>query len=126
METGGKGGNTNHEISNKIEASGYDGEEGENCGIVNIHNSVIVKAYGGAGGSAIPGTATGAGTGGGGYPAAGIGRRRSWRRPEVTMLAAVEAIVVAVDSQHLKKLKMVIHVKYLQVMVQVVLILEVV
>ena len=91
-EIGGKGGNANHEISNEIEGSGYDGQEGENCGIVNIYNNVTVKAYGGGGGSANPGTNAYAGTGGGGYPAA---RNRSvevlgrWSE-ETTLLVLVD------------------------------------
>lgn len=52
--------------------NGFDGENGEDCGIVNIYNKMIIYAYGGAGGSG--GNAiNSSGGGGGGYPAAGIG-----------------------------------------------------
>ena len=65
---GGKGGNANStEIRNNgtnLEKlgkdgsdprfntnSGFDGESGENCGVVNILDGIQVYAYGGAGGS---------------------------------------------------------------------------
>ena len=80
---GGKGGNANGNISNEMIGSGHDGESGEDCGNINIYNSVTVYAYGGAGGASVPGTNAYAGTGGGGYPAAGIGGGgaggRRWR-----------------------------------------------
>lgn len=44
--------------------------KGEDAGIICIHNSVIVFAYGGAGGGTNKGIGYGAGIGGGGYPAA--------------------------------------------------------
>lgn len=54
--------------------TGKDGEAGENCGNINIYNSVTVYAYGGAGGSGGADKTNTGGTGaGGGYPAAGIG-----------------------------------------------------
>lgn len=52
--------------------SGSDGEKGENCGNVNINNSLTVYSYGGAGGSGGVSSSS-SGGGGGGYPAAGIG-----------------------------------------------------
>jgi len=70
---GGNGGNANKDTKPGVTGSGCDGEQGENCGSVNIHNNLIVYAYGGSGGASIPGTNAYAGTGGGGYPAAGIG-----------------------------------------------------
>lgn len=51
---------------------GSDGGKGEDCGIVNIHESLTVYAYGGAGGSGAAGTEQNGG-GAGGYPGAGIG-----------------------------------------------------
>lgn len=51
---------------------GANGGNGENCGKVNIYNSVKLYAYGGAGGSGAKGTREN-GSGAGGYPAAGIG-----------------------------------------------------
>ncbi len=70
---GGNGGSANGEISDNLNGSGHDGEAGEDCGNVNIYNSLVVYAYGGAGGASVPGTNAYAGTGGGGYPASGIG-----------------------------------------------------
>lgn len=81
---GGKGGNANININGDTTygdgssfcgkgASGLDGEAGENCGNINIYNSMTIYAYGGGGGSANAGTNSGAGGGAGGYPAAGIG-----------------------------------------------------
>lgn len=80
--SGGKGGNgssteikelgiqeDNPETNTNI---GWDGENGEDCGNINIYNSLIVFAYGGGGGSAGNGIYS-SGGGGGGYPAAGIG-----------------------------------------------------
>ena len=49
-----------------------NGKDGENCGNVNIYNSLVLYAYGGAGGSGGINTAGNSG-GAGGYPAAGIG-----------------------------------------------------
>ena len=69
---GGKGGDTQWSF-------GKDGEKGENCGEVNIYNTVTVYAYGGKGGNGGNATPT-MGAGGGG------GRRRIsccwnwWRR----------------------------------------------
>lgn len=82
MEIGGNGGSTQryyqHMSSNldfDINQSGEDGERGEDCGKITINNSLIVNAYGGAGGSGgkYENIAGSSGTGGGGYPAAGIG-----------------------------------------------------
>ncbi|MBO5397920.1 MAG: hypothetical protein J6A36_03205 [Clostridia bacterium] len=52
-----------------------DGGKGENCGVLNIYNSITVYAYGGAGGFGGTGGAyqKGGSGGGGGYPGAGIG-----------------------------------------------------
>ena len=72
----GGGGNSNMSwsgYSNSYTVSGYDGVRGENCGLVNIHGTTEVYAYGGGGGSAKTNTNNNSGTGGGGYPAAGIG-----------------------------------------------------
>ena len=76
---GGNGGNGGDANTTEIPSDPYnftdngkDGEPGENCGTVNIYNSVKVYAYGGAGGSGGVASAS-AGSGGGGYPAAGIG-----------------------------------------------------
>ena len=74
-EIGGKGGNANsmqgpYEIypdKNNIDdpninkSQGYDGEDGEDCGIVKINNEVKVYAYGGAGGAGEKGITVGAG-----------------------------------------------------------------
>lgn len=75
---GGTGGGSNLDETR-------NGGDGENCGNVMIFGDLTVNAYGGAGGSS--GTLTGenkkwsgSGTGAGGYPAAGIGGRRSWWR----------------------------------------------
>ncbi len=97
---GGKGGSSNtvtnlnfSDIEKTFGESGSDGESGEDCGEININNTLIVYSYGGAGGSGGIFTAqTGSsGTGAGGYPAARNrwsaeldgGRRRSrkwwWR-----------------------------------------------
>ena len=76
---GGKGGNAgagNHGGSPEgcSQDSGKDGEAGEDCGIVNIYNTLTVYAYGGAGGSGgADATETGGTGAGGGYPGAGIG-----------------------------------------------------
>ena len=51
---------------------GSNGGNGENCGVVNINDSLTVYAYGGAGGSGAAGTIENGG-GAGGYPGAGIG-----------------------------------------------------
>ena len=89
METGGKGGNANSRtfVGNVkvFESSGKDGEAGENCGKVNINNTIQVYVYGGDGGNGGKANNSNSGTGGGGYPAAGIGRWRSRRWPAVTM-----------------------------------------
>ena len=58
--------------------SGYCGEDGENCGIVVINDYIRVYSYGGAGGGAALTGSTDSGSGAGGYPGAGIGRR--WSR----------------------------------------------
>ena len=50
----------------------FNGEDGENCGNINIYNNVTVYAYGGSGGNAGNGI-TSSGGGAGGYPSAGIG-----------------------------------------------------
>lgn len=84
---GGNGGNANFSISGWTTgswmSSGRDGCAGESCGVVNIKESVTVYAYGGSGASAIYGTNENGGTGGAGYPAAGIGGGgaggRRWR-----------------------------------------------
>ena len=56
------------------EGIGSDGNSGENCGNVNIHNSLTVYAYGGTGGAGGAGNkATATAGGAGGYPGAGIG-----------------------------------------------------
>lgn len=52
---------------------GHDGYSGEDCGYVNIYNSVKVYAYGGAGSNTVPSLNYGTNSGGSGYPAAGIG-----------------------------------------------------
>lgn len=100
---GGKGGNGNStEISDNFgEASktdcGTPGEAGENCGKVNIYNSLTVYAYGGAGGSGgISGSSSGGGAGG--YPGAGIGGGRSWRGPEATTKAELADILGEEDQ----------------------------
>ena len=69
---GGSGIGGNNDIDYRICESGY---AGENCGNINIYNSLTVYAYGGAGGAGgNGGTINAAGSGGGGgYPAAGIG-----------------------------------------------------
>lgn len=80
---GGKGGNgsttqtaniLDHTSDNPATNTncGWDGENGEDCGNVNIYNSLAVYAYGGAGASGGNGVAS-SGGGAGGYPAAGIG-----------------------------------------------------
>ena len=58
---------------------GHDGYAGENCGNVNIYNSLNIYAYGGSGSSTVPSQNIGTNSGGSGYPAAGIGGGRSWR-----------------------------------------------
>ena len=69
---GGKGathkeGVDSPDISNKAPNGGV----GEDAGNININNSIIVYAYGGAGGDGC--LSNGGGSGSGGYPAAGIG-----------------------------------------------------
>ena len=71
-----------------VQDSGFDGENGENCGSINIHNSITIYAYGGGGASGGKSKErsnyTNSGAGAGGYPAAGIGggrSRRRWWRP---------------------------------------------
>ncbi len=59
-----------------LRQSGTDGLSGENCGLININDQLVIYAYGGAGGSGGLASLFDSGTGGGGYPAAGIGRRR--------------------------------------------------
>ncbi len=79
---GGRGGNANidnltnsTDMSFRRKQSGDDGEPGEDCGTVNIYNSLKVYAYGGGGGGAVyPSDGNNSSGGGaGGYPAAGIG-----------------------------------------------------
>lgn len=53
---------------------GEDGYQGEDCGIININDSVTVYAYGGSGSKTVPSKNSGTNSGGSGYPAAGIGR----------------------------------------------------
>ena len=75
-EIGGKGGNANStestdlakqcnvdkEDNPKINTnSGWDGEDGEDCGIVKINDDIKVYAYGGNGGDGMPGISAGAG-----------------------------------------------------------------
>lgn len=63
--------------------SGYPGEKGEDCGNINIRNSIKVIAVGGGGGTGGTSTDGDTGGGGGGYPAAGIGGGGAggrWRR----------------------------------------------
>ena len=79
MEIGGAGGAGAAYV--RVSAVG----KAENCGEVNIYNSLTIYAYGGGGGSGGPGSLTVGGRDGssgsaGGYPAAGIGRWRSRRR----------------------------------------------
>lgn len=52
---------------------GEHGGTGENCGNVNIYDSLKVLAYGGKGGSGGNSLGSNSGGGGGGYPASGIG-----------------------------------------------------
>ena len=54
---------------------GEDGEKGEDCGNVNIYDSITVLAFGGRGGAGGDSLGSNSGGGAGGYPAAGIGRR---------------------------------------------------
>lgn len=73
---GGNGGNGGA-LSSSTYIS-YDGEKGEDCGNINVYNSITVYAYGGAGASSGKlhednRSYSGSGTGAGGYPAAGIG-----------------------------------------------------
>ena len=63
-----------------VKDSGSCGSDGENCGKVNIYDSVRIYSYGGAGGGASLTGSMDSGAGAGGYPAAGIGR---WRRRPV-------------------------------------------
>lgn len=80
---GGKGGNgsttqtpniLNHTSDDPATNTncGWDGENGQDCGNVNIYNTLTVYAYGGAGASGGNGISS-SGGGAGGYPAAGIG-----------------------------------------------------
>ena len=91
QELGGNGGyggdanSTEKPGSYYLSNCGKDGGAGENCGIVKVHNSVIVYSYGGAGGSGGSG-GNNSGGGAGGYPGAGIGRGRSRRSEEVIMM----------------------------------------
>lgn len=69
--SGGKGGagKNGSNVNNEVCPAGGTGED---CGTINIHDSITVIAYGGGGGSG--GTnGKGIGAGAGGYPAAGIG-----------------------------------------------------
>lgn len=92
----------------EIKRSGKDGEAGENCGKIMIHNSLTVYAYGGAGGSGGIYTAkTGSsGTGGGGYPGAGIGRWSVLGQVVLTIVMVAEAIVVGLTRCRLKKINL--------------------
>lgn len=78
---GGKGGNASSNtwgasipMKYGLGSSGFCGENGENCGIVNINENIVIYSYGGAGGSASKSGDNNSGSGAGGYPAAGIGR----------------------------------------------------
>ena len=77
-ETGGKGGNANSTQIGRLGIysdkdnddnpltntnTGWDGENGEDCGIVKINNDVKVYAYGGSGGAGERGISEGAGGG---------------------------------------------------------------
>ena len=57
--------------------SGFDGSNGEDCGNISI-SGITVYAYGGKGGSSCGTVNITMGSGGGGYPAAGIGGGRCW------------------------------------------------
>lgn len=79
---GGNGGESNSTCNRSDEyrlwghtytEGGHDGYAGEDCGNVNIYNTLRVYAYGGAGSNTIPSLNTGTNSGGSGYPAAGIG-----------------------------------------------------
>ena len=92
MDIGGKGGNANsteiikngHDMEfvtnphkdgsnpNNNTNCGFDGENGESCGVVFIRGDLKVYAYGGKGGSGGNGKSS-SGGGAGGYPAA-----RNW------------------------------------------------
>ena len=76
---GGIGGDSNGSAMT-FPRSATDALDAENCGTINIYDSLTVTAYGGAGGSGgiYSKTSHNSGTGGGGYPAAGIGGRRRW------------------------------------------------
>lgn len=53
---------------------GFSGKNGEDCGKIEVYNSVEIYAYGGNGGSSLSNKSNvSSGDGGGGYPAAGIG-----------------------------------------------------
>ncbi|MBO5397841.1 MAG: hypothetical protein J6A36_02775, partial [Clostridia bacterium] len=68
---GGNGANGGQGVNG---GRGNNGLTGENCGNVNIYNSIVVYAYGGGGGSGGKGSlAYNSAGGGGGYPSAGIG-----------------------------------------------------
>lgn len=78
---GGNGGESNSTCGAKDESlwgqsytdGGHDGYAGEDCGNVNIYNTLRVYAYGGAGSNTVPSLNYGTNSGGSGYPAAGIG-----------------------------------------------------
>ena len=68
---GGNGGNGGLGVAS---GNGKPGGNAENCGNINIYNSLTVYAYGGAGGSGGAGSSkTETAGGAGGYPGAGIG-----------------------------------------------------
>ena len=79
---GGNGGESNSTCSTNYRAlawdlpytdAGHDGYAGQDCGTVNIYDTVTVYAYGGAGSNTVPSLNFGTNSGGSGYPAAGIG-----------------------------------------------------
>ncbi|MBO5398396.1 MAG: hypothetical protein J6A36_05690 [Clostridia bacterium] len=79
---GGNGGESNSTCGARDEYNlwghsytdgGHDGYAGEDCGYVNIYNTLKVYAYGGAGSNTVPSLNYGTNSGGSGYPAAGIG-----------------------------------------------------
>ena len=115
---GGNGGQANISIKgdsvngdgsnfNGFESSGSDGEAGEDCGVVNIYNTLTVYAYGGSGAGSNYMQNTDSGCGGGGYPGAGIGGGGAGRGAVETMLLAVVDILVELDKQNQVEPKMV-------------------
>ena len=79
-QSGRKGHNLEFNSDNPVDGSdpqyntnsGWNGGNGENGGVVNIYDDVVVYAYGGGGGHAGNGVES-SGSGSGGYPGAGIG-----------------------------------------------------